>query len=81
MGIGGDQLDPGQAAGDQVAEEGQPAGTVLAGGDLQAKDLAVPVRVDPGRDQRVHRHHPAALADLEHQRVGGHERERPGLGQ
>jgi hypothetical protein len=37
--------------------------------------------VDPGRHQRVHRHHPAALADLQHQRVGGHERERTGLGQ
>jgi hypothetical protein len=50
----------------EVAEERQPAGAVLAGGDLDAEDLAVPVGVDAGRDQHVHRHHPAALADLEH---------------
>jgi len=43
-----------------------------------ASDLAVAVSVDAGRDQHVHRHHPAALADLEHEGVGGHERERPG---
>ena len=76
VGIGRDQLDPGQAAGDQVAEEAQPAGAIFASGDLDAEDLPVPVGVHTGRDQSVHRHHPAALADLEHQRVGGHEGER-----
>ena len=55
MGVGGDQRDPGQAAGGQVAEERQPAGAVLGGGDLQAEDLAVPVGVDPGGDQHVRR--------------------------
>jgi hypothetical protein len=79
--IAGHQLHPGQAAGGQVAEEPQPAGTVLAGGDLDAEDLAVPVGVDAGGYQCVDRHHAAALADFEHQSVGGHERERPGLGQ
>jgi hypothetical protein len=77
VGIGGDQLDPGKAAGGQVAEEAQPAGAVLTGGDLDAEDLPVPVGVDAGRDQRVHRHDPAALADLEDQGVSGHEGERP----
>ncbi len=48
MGIGGDQCDPGQAAGDQVAEESQPPRTGLASGDLDAEDLAVPVGVDAG---------------------------------
>jgi len=42
--IGGDQLDPGQAAGGQVSEEPQPAGTVLAGGDLEAEDLSRTLR-------------------------------------
>ena len=79
VGVGGDQRDPGQAAGGQVAEEAEPAGAVLGGGDLQAEDLAVPVGVDPGGDQDVHVDHPAALADLEHQRVGGHERVRAGV--
>ena len=79
VGVGGDQLDPGQAAGGQVAEEPEPAGAVLGGGDLQAEDLPVPVGVDPGRDQGVHVDHPAALADLQHQRVRGDERVRAGI--
>ena len=51
----------------------QPAPS-SARGDLQAEDLAVPVGVDPDRDQGVHVHHPATFADLEHERVGGEER-------
>ena len=54
MRVAGDQPDAGQAAGDQVAQERQPARTVLGGGDLQAEDLAVPVAVHPGRHQGVH---------------------------
>jgi hypothetical protein len=72
--VGGDELNAGQAAGGQVPEEGQPAGAVLGGGDLQAEDLPMPVGVHAGGDQGVHAHHPAALADLQDQRVGGHER-------
>jgi hypothetical protein len=68
-----------QAAGGQVTEERQPARAILTGGDLHAQDLPVSVGVDPGRNQHVHRHHPATLSDLEHERVGCHERERPGL--
>ena len=74
VGVGGDQRDPGQAAGGQVPEEAQPAGAVLGAGDLQAEDLPVPVAVDPGGQQGVHVDHPAAFVDLQHQRVGGHER-------
>ena len=73
--VAGHQPDPGQAAGAQVAEEGQPAGTVLAGGDLDAEDLAVPISVDASGDQGVHGHDPATFADLEDQGVGGDERE------
>src|SRR3954470_12227097 len=79
VGVGGDELDSGEAAGGEVAEEGQPAGAVLGGGDLQAEDLPVPVGVHPGGDQGVHADHPAALADLQHERVGGDERVGPGV--
>ncbi|SNR99771.1 hypothetical protein SAMN06272737_1612 [Blastococcus mobilis] len=79
VGIGGHQLDSAEAAGGQVAEEGQPAGAVLGGSDLQAEDLPVPVGIHPGRHQRVHVDHPAALADLEHQGVGGDEGVGPGI--
>ena len=39
--VGGDQRDPGQAAGDEVLEEGVPAGAGLGGGGGDAEDLAV----------------------------------------
>jgi hypothetical protein len=81
MGVGGDQLDAGQAAGDQVAQEGQPAGAILSRTHLEAEDLAVPVAVHAGRHQGVHVDHPTALADLEHQRVCGEERVRAGVQQ
>ena len=42
-------------------------------------DVAIPVSVDPDRDQGVHVHDPAGLADLEHQGVGGQERVRAGV--
>ena len=79
VGIAGDQRDPGQAAGDQVAEERQPARPVLGGGDLDAQDFSVALGVDAGGDQGVHPDDAAVLADLEHQRVGGHERVRAGV--
>jgi hypothetical protein len=79
--IRGDELDPGQAAGDQVAEERQPAGAVLAGGDVQAEDLAVPVVVHAGRDEGMHAHDAATFAHLQDEGVGGDESERPGVGQ
>jgi hypothetical protein len=80
VGVAGDQGDAGQAAGGQVPEEPQPARAVLGAGDLQAQDFPVPVCVHPGRQQRVHVDHPAALADLQHQRIGGRERVRAGAG-
>ena len=77
VGVAGDQPHPAQASSDQVPEEPEPARAVLAGGDVQAEDLAVAVRGDPGRDQRVDPDDPAAFADLQHQRVGRDEGERP----
>ena len=47
VGVADDQLDPGQATGDQAAQEPGPAGAVLGGAQLQAEDLAVPCGVDP----------------------------------
>jgi len=41
------------AAGDQPAQERQPAGPVLGGGDVQAEDLPVAVGVDAGGEQGV----------------------------
>lgn len=57
-------MDAGQAAGDQGAQEGQPAGAVLGGGPVQAEDVAVAVRVDADCDQCVDVDDAAALADL-----------------
>jgi hypothetical protein len=77
VGIGDHELHPGQAAGDQPAQKRQPAGPVLGGGDVQAQDLPVPVSIDPGRDQGVHVHHTAVLADLHDQGVDPDERVGP----
>ena len=79
----GDEFHPGQTPGGEVAEERQPAGPVLGGGDLQAEDLAVPVPVDAGGDQHGDVDHPAALTDFHRQGIAGHERvgasiQRPG---
>jgi len=79
VGVGDDELDAGQAAGGQRAQEGQPAGAVLAGGDVDAKDLAVAVGVDPDGDQRVDVDDAAALADLLSQCVDPDERVGPGV--
>jgi hypothetical protein len=81
MGAGSDELEPGQAARDQVTEERQPAGAVLAGGDVQDEDLAVPAGVHPGRQERVHPDDAAALTDFAHERVGGDEGERTRIAQ
>jgi hypothetical protein len=77
--VGGDQRDPGKAAGDQTAQERQPAGAVLAAGHVQAEDLALAVGVDPDREQRVDQDAPAELADLQRKRVQSHKRVRAGV--
>ena len=74
MRVGGNQGDPGQATGGEVAEERQPPGAVLSGGDLQAQDLPVPISIHPRREQGMDVHDPAALADLQHQRIRSDER-------
>jgi hypothetical protein len=79
--VGGDQQGAGEAAGDQVGEERVPRLFSLAGGDLDAEDLAVAVGVDAGRDEDDGIDDSALLTDLHGQGVGGDERERPGLAQ
>jgi hypothetical protein len=71
VGVGDDRLDAGQAAGGQGAQEGEPAGAVLGGGDVDAEDLAVPVGVDADRDQCVDVDDAAALADVCQSSSGG----------
>jgi hypothetical protein len=67
----------GQAPGDQAAQECQPPGPVLAAGHVDAEDLPMPAGVHPGRDQAVHVHRPAAIADLLGQGVDPDEGVRP----
>ena len=77
--VAGHHRDAGQAAGGQAAQERQPARAVLGAGHVDAEDLPVPLGVDAGRDQAVHVHRTAALADLLGQRVDPHERVRAGI--
>ena len=69
----------GQAAGDQVPEERQPPGVGLGSGGVHPEDLPVPLGAHTGGDHDRDLDHPAVLADLHHQRVGGHERVRAGV--
>jgi len=74
--IGGDELHPGQAPRDEIAEERQPARAVLRRAGLDAEDLPVTLRVHPGRQQHGDLDHPAALPNLHRQRVRRDERVR-----
>jgi hypothetical protein len=78
VGVGGDEADPAQAAGDEVGEELVPRRPGLRRGHSHAQDLAVAVAVDAGGQQHHGVHHAAAFADLHRQRDGGDEGERPG---
>ena len=60
MGVSGDELDPTQAAGGQVAQERQPTGAVLAGGQVNTEDHPVAVGIDASGDQGVDTDDPAA---------------------
>lgn len=79
VGVAGDQRDPGQAPGDQVTKERQPARPILGRGHGHAQDFSVALGVDPRGDQGVHPDDAAVLAHLEHQGVGGDERVRAGV--
>ena len=79
VGVGGDEADAGETAGDEVGEELVPGRGGLAGRDAHAQDLPAPVRVDTRGDEDDGVDHAAAFADLHRQGVGGDERERPGI--
>ena len=81
VGVGRDETNPGQAAGDEVGEETVPRGPGLAGRDAQSQDLAAPVGVDTGCDHDDGVDDPAAFADLHREGVGGDERERASVAQ
>ena len=83
MGVAGDQADAGETASDERAQEGEPAGAVLAGDDVEAERFAeaVPIDADGVHDADVDR--AAALPALDLERVEGDVRirgavERPG---
>ena len=77
--IGGDQLHAGQAAGGQAAQERQPPGAVLGGGDVQAQDLRSPPAFTPVAIRACTFTVRSPLADLLGQRVDPHECVRPGV--
>jgi len=74
--VGSDELNAGQAAGGEVAEERQPAGPVLTGGGLQARISRCPSALTPAASSAWTFNDPTALTDLEHQGVNSDERVR-----
>ena len=84
MRVRADQLDAGEAARDQAAQEGEPGGAVLGGDDVEAERLAEAVAVDADRVHDADVDRAAALAALDDQRVEasrtayGRAVERPG---
>ena len=79
MGIGGHQLDPGQAACDEVGEEAGPRGPCLAGCDPQAENFPAAVSINTGGDEDDRVDHPPALAHFHGQRISSNEGEGTGL--
>ena len=80
VGVGDDQLHPGQAAGLQRSQERGPERAVLAVADVEAEHLAAAVGGDAGRDHDGLGHHPVIDAGLAVGGVEEHVGER-GVGQ
>ena len=70
--VAGHQVDPGEAAGDQAAQEREPAGAVLGAGDVQAEDSRWPPTLTP-MACRQHVDGASAFSALLRQRVDHHE--------
>ena len=64
VGVGDDQLRPGQAALDQAAEEAFPERLRLALADVEADHLPVAALMDGVGEHQCFRHHAAAVTDL-----------------
>ena len=75
MGIGDDQLHPGQPTGLQAAQELGPEGAVLGVADGEAEDLAAAVTAHPGGDHHGLGGHPAIGSGLAVGGVHDHIRE------
>jgi len=73
MMVGDDQIHAGEAAALEPDEEVHPAALRFAVSQLQAQDLAVPLFVDPGRQQGAARAHPPIFAHLDDERIHEHE--------
>ena len=54
VGVGGHQLHAGEPSCYEAAEKCQPEGPVLAGTDVDAQHLALPLHVDRGGDDDAH---------------------------
>jgi hypothetical protein len=68
VGVGDDQLHPGQPTGLERAQQRRPEGTVLGVADIQAEHFPAAVGGHPGGDDDRPGDHPAVHAGLE---VGG----------
>jgi hypothetical protein len=71
--VADDQRLAAEPAGDEAAQERQPAGAVLAGDHIQSEDLAVSVAVHADRDHDSDVDDPPALANLLGEGVHPHE--------
>ena len=69
MRVRADQLDAGETARDQAADEREPGCPVLGGDDVEAERLAEAVAVDADGVHDADVDDPAALPALDHQRV------------
>ena len=70
---------PDEAAGDETAQEREPAGAVFGGDHIDTEDLAMPIGVHAGRGHDRDVDDPATLADLLGQRIHPHVRVGPVL--
>ena len=67
--IRGDELDAGETAGDERAQEGEPGGAILGGDDVEPERLPEAVAVDGDRVHDAGVDRPAALPALDLERV------------
>ena len=76
VGVGSDEANPGEAAGNKVGEERVPRSSGLTRRNPDAEHFASSVSVDPGRDQDDGIDRSAAFTNLHGQGIGGDEGER-----
>jgi len=77
--IGDHEYHPGEPACHKRAPASEPAGRILAGGDLDAEDLAVALSIHPSDDEHVDVDGPASLSYLNHQGIRPDDRVGAGI--